>query len=121
VPRAGEDFFNRLSSFLCDTLYVAAASDKQRGGRARPTHKNPSKLKRVWRDVLISQKDAMRPPTKSTVFLFGGLVKNLELLCQDLLYCDSIIILMAISQKFLKFCRIYYTFYLAAFIFRRSV
>lgn len=80
MPRAGKDFFNRLSSLLCDTLYVAAASDKQRGGRARPTHKNPSKLKRVWRDVLISQKDAMRPPTKSTVFFIWWT-------CQKILNC----------------------------------
>lgn len=39
MPRAGEDFFNRLSSFLRDTLYVSAASDEQRCGHIRPTHK----------------------------------------------------------------------------------
>ena len=39
MPRTGEDFFNRLSSFLRDTLYVSAASDEQRCGHIRPTHK----------------------------------------------------------------------------------
>lgn len=37
---------------------------------------NPSKLKRVWRDVLISYKDATRPPTKSTVFFIWWTCSN---------------------------------------------
>ena len=62
----------RLSLFLCDTLYVAAASNKQRGGHARPTHKNPSKLKRVWRAYYFSL-GVPKQPTKAPFFLFGGL------------------------------------------------
>lgn len=77
MPRAGEDFFNRLSSFLRDTLYVSAASDEQRCGHIRPTHKKiPPNLKRAWRAALfLFGRD--RAAHQSTVFLFGGLVSKL--------------------------------------------
>ena len=34
IPRMGKAFFNSLSSLMCGALYVAAASDEQRGGCA---------------------------------------------------------------------------------------
>ena len=65
----------RLSLFLCDTLYVAAASNKQRGGHARPTHKNPSKLKRVWRAYYFSL-GVPKQPTKAPFFYLVGCATN---------------------------------------------
>ena len=74
MPQAGKNFFNRKSSFPCDTLYVTAASNKQRGGRVRPTHKKSLQtLKRVWRAVEISS-GRDKAAHQSTVFLFGGLL-----------------------------------------------
>ena len=45
MPQAGKAFFSRLSSLMRGVLYVAAASDKQRGGRIRPHIKIPPNLK----------------------------------------------------------------------------
>lgn len=68
---------NRLSLFLCDTLYVAAASNKQRGGHARPTHKNPSKLKRVWRAYYFSL-GVPKQPTKAPFFFIWWAVRPIS-------------------------------------------
>ena len=34
IPHISKAFFNSLSSLICGALYVVAASDKQRDGRA---------------------------------------------------------------------------------------
>ena len=73
MPRTGEDFFNRLSSFLCDTLYVSAASDEQRCGHIRPTHKKSLQTLNGLggQHYFLFGRD--RAAHQSTVFLFGGL------------------------------------------------
>ena len=78
MPQAGENFFNRKSSFPCDTLYVTAASNKQRGGRVRPTHKKSLQtLKRVWRAVeILSGRD--KSAHQSTVFFIWWAVRPIH-------------------------------------------
>ena len=66
-------FFNSLSSFMRDTLYVSAASDEQRCGHIRPTHKKSLQTrKRVRREVEFSS-GRVYTAHQSTVFLFDGL------------------------------------------------
>ena len=72
MPRAGEDFFNRLSSFLRDTLYVSAASDKQRCGHIRPTHKNPSKPQTGLEGCTIFVRAWQSSPPKHRFFYLVG-------------------------------------------------
>ena len=73
MPRAGEDFFNRLSSFLRDTLYVSAASDEQRCGHIRPTHKKSLQTLNGLRGLSYFYLGVTEQPTKAPFFLFGGL------------------------------------------------
>lgn len=77
MPRAGEDFFNRLSSFLRDTLYVSAASDEQRCGHIRPTHKKSLQTLNGLGGLHYFCLGVTEQPTKAPFFLFGGLVSKL--------------------------------------------
>lgn len=77
MPRAGEDFFNRLSSFPRDTLYVSAASDEQRCGHIRPTHKKSLQTLNGLRGLSYFYLGVIEQPTKAPFFLFGGLVSQL--------------------------------------------
>jgi hypothetical protein len=73
VPRTGEDFFNSLSSFMRDTLYVSAASDEQRCGHIRPTHKKSLQTLNGLRGLSYFCLGVKEQPTKAPFFLFGGL------------------------------------------------
>lgn len=77
MPRTGEDFFNRLSSFLRDTLYVSAASDEQRCGHIRPTHKKSLQTLNGLGGLSYFRLGVTEQPTKAPFFLFGGLVSQL--------------------------------------------
>lgn len=77
MPRTGEDFFNRLSSFMRDTLYVSAASDEQRCGHIRPTHKKSLQTLNGLRGLSYFCLGVTEQPTKAPFFLFGGLVSKL--------------------------------------------
>ncbi|MFR2932688.1 MAG: hypothetical protein ACLTKY_06330 [Oscillospiraceae bacterium] len=72
VPRAGEDFFNRLSSFLRDTLYVSAASDEQRCGHIRPTHKKSLQTLNGLRGLSYFCLGVTEQPTKAPFFYLVG-------------------------------------------------
>ena len=63
---------------MCGALYVTAASDKQRGGRVRPTHKKSLQtLKRVWRAVeILSGRD--KSAHQSTVFFIWWAVRPIH-------------------------------------------
>lgn len=70
VPCTSEDFFNRLSSLIHDTMYVnARQSRRQSGIGLRPHIKNPSKLQNEVRGNIEHENTAHR----TSFFLFGGL------------------------------------------------
>ena len=71
MPRTGEDFFNSLSSFMRDTLYVSAASDEQRCGHIRPTHKKSLQTLNGLRGLSYFCLGVTEQPTKAPFFLFG--------------------------------------------------
>jgi hypothetical protein len=77
VPRTGEDFFNRLSSFLRDTLYVSAASDEQRCGHIRPTHKKSLQTLNGLRGLRYFRLGVTEQPTKAPFFIWWAVLPNL--------------------------------------------
>lgn len=87
MPQAGKDFFNSLSSFLCDTLYVAATFNKQRGSRIRPTHKIPPNSNGFGGANLFGRNNTAH---QSTVFLFGGLCNQFHYAISSLVIGDII-------------------------------
>jgi len=89
VPRAGEDFFNRLSSFLRDTLYVSAASDEQRCGHIRPTHKKSLQTLNGLRGLSYFLFGRDRAAHQSTVFFIWWAVLPNLILKKEPMICVS--------------------------------
>ena len=75
MPRTGEDFFNRLSSFLRDTLYVSAASDEQRCGHIRPTHKKSLQTLNGLGGLHYFCLGVTEQPTKAPFFIWWACFK----------------------------------------------
>ena len=94
MPRTGEDFFNRLSSFLRDTLYVSAASDEQRCGHIRPTHKKSLQTLNGLGGMHYVCLGVTEPPTKAPFFYLVGCAAKYILITKEPTSCE-------VSHKFI--------------------
>ena len=86
MPRTGEDFFNRLSSFLRDTLYVSAASDEQRCGHIRPTHKKSLQTLNGLGGQHYFCLGVTEQPTKAPFFFWWAVLPNLLKIKEPMIY-----------------------------------
>ncbi len=74
------EFFNRLSSFLRDTLYVSATSDEQRCGHIRPTHKKALQTLNGLGGLRYFCLGVTEQPNKAPFFIWWAVLSNFSII-----------------------------------------